>query len=484
MKYVSIFSALFLIFVACKDDNTLAEIEGVKTSTLGLSPSNTAEENVKILQNALDSFRCVVIDTPGIYDLDETIFLDDNTKITLKKGVYIRKQRNKDGKGAEYAFINRGAYYNTIQYNTIQYNENIEINGLNLICNGLDDNLDKIQGLVGQISFFRVRNLTIKNFTCSDLLKNRFCIQIAEFNNIQIENVYIEGDKDGIHLGVGKGFVIRNGVFRTLDDPIALNAHDYDVSNPTVGWIEDGLIENCYDLPYPTKSYYFCRILAGSWIDWYSGMKLQKSDIVVNNGRLYRVVAPPDEKIYTSYTPPTHTNGYEILDGINWYMMQEGAIYNAGCKNIHFKDIFLKRERMSAFDFHFDQDKWSRSYYPGSIPPIQNNFTFENIHIENKMDMLIYALTPIDDIRFIHSKWSSGSIQLDALEGLDYPTAKITLDGIHFMPNYGIGISDIKNRPINLELKNSTVSNTGFRLPLHGNITTSSIDIPYYFLKP
>ena len=34
----------------------------------------------------------------------------------------------------------------------------------------------------------------------------------------------------------------------TFDDAIALNAHDYATSNPELGWIENGVIENCHDL--------------------------------------------------------------------------------------------------------------------------------------------------------------------------------------------------------------------------------------------
>jgi hypothetical protein len=477
-------SLFLLFFTACCGDDVYnynivfpgnSVLEGTNAAQFGFLPTNTAAENAKALQQGLDSLGIIYVDQPGVYDLDTTIYMNSNTKITFGKGVYICKQRNKNGKGAEYVFINRGAYNNT-------YNENIEINGLNLICNKLDDNHSAIQGLVGQVSFFHVRNLTIKNFTCTDLLTARFCIQIAEFENILIENVHIEGDKDGIHLGVGKDFIIRNGTFRTLDDPIALNAHDYDISNPTVGWIENGLIENCYDLP-DAKGYHFCRILAGSWVNWYQGMKLQKSDIVVNNNRLYRVIAPPDGKEYTSYTAPVHTSGYKTVDGINWYMMQEGSIYDAGCRKIHFKNIYLKRERSLTFDFHFDMDRWSRSYYPGSKGPVQSGFTFENIYIDNKLDLLIRAMTPVDDIKFINSNWSSGSIQFySSVAGLNYPSGKVILEKIRFVRNAPIGVAANDSRSISLEVKNS-IFDQGQKLPLSGNVAITSSDIPYYFME-
>ena len=474
----SLFCLSFFLFPACTDEeNTYITFppsgnDGTNAAKIGFLPTNTAEENVIALQRGLDSLRVIYVAEPGVYDLDETVFLDNNTKITFGKGVYIRKQRNKDGKGAEYVFINRGAYSNT-------YNENIELNGLNLICNGLDDNHSRIQGLVGQISFFYVRNLTIKNFVCMDLLKSRFCIQIAEFEKVHIENVYIEGDKDGIHLGAGTDFVIRNGVFKTFDDPIALNAHDYDISNPTVGWIENGLIENCYDLQAQSTTGFFCRILAGSWVDWFQGMELQKSDIVVNNGKLYRVIAPTDGKVYISNTAPTHTSGYQIIDGINWYMMQEGVIYNAGCRNIHFKDIYLQKTRGTAFSIHFDMDDWSRSYYPNSDAPIQSNIVFENIHTQNKITNLISARTPIDNIKFINLKWTQGNIVMSAIDGLSYSPTKITFERTTFAPSSGFSIIANRNRTINLEIKNSISTPSNYRLPLYGDITVLTSDIPY-----
>ncbi|MDR0682586.1 MAG: hypothetical protein LBG15_12180 [Dysgonamonadaceae bacterium] len=468
---------LLLFLTACGDnDNIISpDREGTNAAKFGFLPTNTAEENVKILQQGLDSLGNIYVDLPGIYDLDSAIYLNNNTKITFGKGVYIRKQRNKNGKGAEYVFINRGAYSRT-------YNENIEINGLNLICNGLDDNHSAIQGLVGQVSFFHVRNLTIKDFTCIDLLTTRFCVQIAEFENIFIENVYIQGNKDGIHLGVGKDFIIRNGIFKTFDDPIALNAHDYDISNPTVGWIENGLIENCYDLQNATTTGFFCRILAGSWVDWYQGMKLQKSDIAVHDGRLYRVIAPPDGKEYVSYTAPTHKSGYQTIDGINWYMMQEGIIYNGGCRNIHFKNIYLQKDRETAFSIHFDMDKWSRSYYPNSEAPVQSNLVFENIHINGKLGNLLSTYTPVDKLQFINLNWSGGNIILSSVTGLDYPSTKITLEKTHFAANALVSLVANNGRSADLEIKNSFFD-PNYQLYLRGDITVLTSDVPYYFIE-
>ena len=209
-----------------------------------------------------------------------------------------------------------------------------------------------------------------------DLPPLSFGLHVCTFEDIRLENLNIQGRKDAVHLGTGKRFVIRHGIFRTFDDPVALNAHDYAVANPQLGWIEDGLIEDCFDLPDKETTGYFCRILAGSWCDWYKGMEIQNSDTVVSNGRIYRAFQQPDGKKYTSVTPPSHKAGMEILDGIHWVMVQEGSIYNCGCRNIHFKDIHLQKEREVALSIHFDHDRYSRSVYPGSEMPVQENIIF------------------------------------------------------------------------------------------------------------
>ena len=91
--------------------------------------------------------------------------------------------------------------------------------------------------------------MRIDRFRCFDLGKAQYGIQVCSFEDIVINDVIIKGDKDGVHLGTGKRFTISKGVFQTGDDAVALNAHDYSVGNPELGWIQDGLVENCHDMP-------------------------------------------------------------------------------------------------------------------------------------------------------------------------------------------------------------------------------------------
>lgn len=360
----------------------------------GMSPQKSAEENVRALQEALDRTGTVFVGEPGVYELDRSVIIHSNTTLIFGNGVTIKLVlRADEPEKVSYAFINEGAY-------TGRTDRNISVIGLHLVCNGIDwHNYNAITGLRGHVSFFHIENLLIDDFDCPDVGSASYCVQICDFCNIRLENIHIEGNKDGIHLGCGSGFVIRHCRFRTHDDPIALNAHDYTSGNPMLGWIQNGIIEDCTDLDAPSTDGFFCRILAGSWCDWKRGMEVRQSDSVVHNGRIYRVDNGPDGVVYKSVTPPEHESGTQTYDGIRWVMIQDNPVYSCGCRNIVFRDIFLQKKRPIAFSVHFDNDKYSRSCYPGSKAPVQSGLVFENIVSENEIPVLIAASTPVGSLR-------------------------------------------------------------------------------------
>lgn len=371
------------------------------------SPQKSARENTVAFQTLLDQGGTIRIEEPGIYDIEDTLIIGSDTHLFFGAGVKLRRATSSIG---SFAMINRGAF-------TGEYDSNITIEGLHLITNGVEARTNAaVYGLTGELSFFRVKHLRIFDFTCLDLPRLSFGIHICTFEDIVLERLLVEGRKDAVHLGTGKQFVIRHGLFRTFDDPIALNAHDYAVANPQLGWIEDGLIEDCYDLADKDTTGYFCRILAGAWCDWYEGMEIQNSDTVVSNGRVYRAFQKPDGTKYISKTPPTHEEGMVTLDGINWCMAQETVTYQCGCRNIHFKDIHLQKEREMALSIHFDHDQYSRSVYPGAEMPVQQNLIFENVTIENKVGCLVRSITPVDTVKIVNSTIYGKCMQLECLE--------------------------------------------------------------------
>ena len=400
-----------------------------RASDYGFSVQASGEENSRALQRAVLGGGTILVDEPGDYRMRESVLLDDHTALLFGAGVRILRE---EYPGGNYLLVNRGAYERL-------WNCDIRVEGLHIVTQGCcvqgrvqgqyltHEHL--IPGLRGQIAFFYVKRLVVRDYTCLDLPPADFGIHVCTFEDILLENLHIEGRKDAVHLGRGRRFVIRHGLFRTYDDPIALNAHDYATSNPQLGWIEDGLIEDCYDLDDADTVGYFCRILAGSWCDWREGMVVQHSDSVVSEGRVYRVLMRPDGTKYVSRTRPTHASGEETLDGIRWVMVQEGEEHECGCRRIHFRDIHLEKHRPVAFSVHFDHDDWSRSVYPGSAMPVQSQITFEHVYVQSEVPVFLRSITPMDTVRILHCDLPDTRIRLETLPGEAgrYPEARFLL---------------------------------------------------------
>jgi hypothetical protein len=392
--------------------------------TFGFSPDANGLDNTRALQRAVNRGGTIVVSRPGTYQIADTVYVGGNTSLIFGNDVYLKKV-NERGAFSQ-VLLNKGALTKT-------YDQNITIEGLQIIVNGVDDLKFHVYGLRGQLAFFYVKDLRIDRFRCLDLGKSQYGIQVCSFEDIIINDVIIKGDKDGVHLGRGRRFTISNGIFQTFDDAIALNAHDYATSNPELGWIEDGVVENCHDLNAEITNSYFCRILAGAWIDWKPGMEVQQSDSVVSDSRIYRVQAEPDGTVYKSITRPSFANGSMVLDGINWNMVQTNVTHTAGVRNVVFRDIFLEKPRV-GFSIHFDNDKFSRSYYPGAEIPIQEQLDFDNIHIlyDQKTDFLSIG-TPVDVVTIMNSSFRNNSINFYGNNAMpDYQKTRINIFGCVF----------------------------------------------------
>ncbi|MBI5770931.1 MAG: hypothetical protein HZA93_24345 [Verrucomicrobia bacterium] len=437
----------------------------VNAAQFGFSPAATGLENTAALQRAVDQRGTIVVSQPGIYKVAGTVFIGSHTSLVFGHNVFLQKS---DEQGAfTHVLLNKGALTKT-------YDEHISVEGLSIIVNGMDVRKFLVYGLHGQLAFFYVKDLRVERFRCLDLGKAQYGIHICTFEDIVVRDVVIHGDKDGVHLGRGKRFTISGGVFKTFDDAIALNAHDYDVGNPELGWIEDGVVENCHDLTDDKRKIgYFCRILAGAWIDWREGMEVQKSDTVVSNGRLYRVFADPDEKIYRSVTRPTHESGAQVLDGIKWVVVQNDVTYTAGVRNVVFRDIFLEKPRI-GFSVHFDVGRFSRSYYPGALVPKQEQLLFDNVRVlHDQPAQLLSVGTPMDVLTIVNSSFRNSRINFHGNKAMaDYLKTKINIHGCVF------------NQPGAMDLVTNSVPGkqivlkTSGNLELHDNFTARVVAGP------
>ena len=443
----------------------------VDAADFGLTPDGDGTDNARSLQAALDCGGSVVVSRPGTYEMAGTVFIGSHTSLVCGSGVFLKKVANVEP--FTHVLLNKGALTRT-------YDENICVHGLQIIVNGVDVRNWLVYGLHGQLAFFYVKDLRIERFRCLDLGALQYAIHVCTFEDLIVDDVIIRGDKDGVHLGRGRRFTIRNGVFATYDDAVALNAHDYATGNPEMGWIEDGVVENCHDLSDGRKPVgYFCRILGGAWTDWRPGMEVQHSDIVASNGRLYRVHAKPDGTLYTSRTRPAHDSGIEVIDGIPWVMTQEGVIYTAGVRNVAFRDIRLEKPR-TGFSIHFDSDKWSRSYYPGAPVPRQERLLLDHVTVEHDgTSPLVSVATPIDVISIRETAFNAGGIRFSRNSPLpEFGRTIVTMTGCTFRQDGGMELlsNGVDGKAVLLKTTASSVIGDRFRASIEGGNGTIVVE--------
>ena len=413
------------LLILCSIHHGFAQNAGfANAASFGFSPDASGIDNTLALQKAVDQGGTIVVSKTGTYQLAGTVYVGSNTTLDFGDNVFIKKVNEKGT--FTHVILNKGALTKT-------YDQHISIKGLNIIVNGQDKSFSDVYGLRGQLAFFYTKDIKIERFRCNDLTKMQFGIHVCTFEDLIIDDVIIKGEKDGVHLGRGKRFTIKNGIFQTFDDAIALNAHDYATSNPELGWIENGVIENCHDLNAENTSGYFCRILAGAWIDWKQGMEVQQSDAVVSNGRIYRVQNKPDGTIYKSNTQPIHEKGSQTIDGINWGVVQNDVTYTAGVRNVIFRNIFLEKPRI-GLSIHFDNDRYSRSYYPNAPIPLQEQLSFDNVRVLHDKDIpFLLIATPVDLVTISNSSIRNNDIKFVSNKAMtDYLKTSLLIYGNSF----------------------------------------------------
>lgn len=454
-------------------------------SAYGFLPTNDAETNSIALQNAVNGGGTIIVDLAGVYPICKSLILDSNTTLIFGNGVYLRREADSNGVIARFPFINRGAF-------TREYNENISIIGLNLLTNGYGSGTDveEIYGQKGQLAFYCIRHLTIKDLTISDGTAIYYNIHIQNFEDIHLENIHIFSEKDGIHLGKGKDFVIKNVWLKTNDDGIALNAHDYPTGTSELGWIENGLIENVHFMSAPDfntgRGIY---LLGGAWKDWSSGMEVRKyGDAVVSNGRIYRTVSSPisqTKETIVSTVQPSHESGVQTYsDGVTWLMAQDNDIcYNAGCRNVHIKDVFCDRLSSGILTFNFDDDIYSRSIYPSCELPMMENITLENLYSsDDVINHIVNTCVPFKNLKLRNLNCQNKatiifmhSVNTDFV----YPESTVMLSDCTFFNNANMTVLLIRDDlKVKAKICNSLVINDSAKFSKYGaNVTFISNDL-------
>lgn len=339
----------------CMAGTALAGTGIVDPADYGFLPDAPAAVNATTLQQALDGGRRIVLVTrPGVYRLDRTVWLDDDTRLIFTPGAVLQKEGS-----FVHVLANRGLATGT-------WNTNIFIEGLTIDVNGVSAGHAEdspMFGNRGQLSFFHIRDLTVRDFTCLNLHGGQYGFQVAAFENIVLDGFEIRGKKDGVHINAGRKFAIRNGTLETGDDGVALNAEDWVSSAPVLGDIEDGLIENVTDDGDGRCN--FSRILTGAWPDWHEGIRLQRGDAVRCGKNIYRVAMPLGTKEYISEEAPSHTSGvWTDKSGLKFLYMQNDGIQSANIRNVTFRNVYLRSPRNGFLANWETRSEWNRGIHP------------------------------------------------------------------------------------------------------------------------
>ena len=343
-------------FVFCVAFSARAEAAAVDAAAFGFSPEASASNNVAALQKALDGGKKrVTVTRPGEYRLNARVYLDSDTQLAFGPGVVLSKAGRYD-----FVLINRGALTRT-------WNENIAIDGLTIRVNGVDtcpSSAQPLYGLRGHLTLYFAKNVTVTHFTCTDVAKVQFCLHFCQFDRLLLDTFEIRGGKDGVHVGAGRNFVIRNGVCATGDDAIALNAQDYPSSQPMQGDIADGVVENVTDEHKAETAGNAVRMLSGAWPDWRSGMPLRNGDTVRNGKNVYRVVRKETGKDIASVEAPVHAEGaWTDSAGLTFYFNQNDGAVQANVTNVTFRNMQFKEDR-NCFKASWDFCSANRAIHP------------------------------------------------------------------------------------------------------------------------
>jgi len=345
--------------------------ESVDPAVYGFSPNATPDVNAKALQKALDGGRKTVkVAKAGVYGLDRTVFIDSDTVLEFASGTVLRKM-----KPYSHVLVNRGAYNYGCDSNIVVRNVEISVNKMQSLP-GPDSNAP---GLRGHFAFYRVKNVECYNFTCNDCEDKQYCWQAVDFDGLLLDGFTIRGKKDGVHINRGRNFTIRNGVLRTGDDGIALNAGDWPGGcTPVMGSIENGVVENIVD--EDGGKYGFARVAAGCWKEWHPGMRLQRCDILKVGMNVYAVYPMPlGTNEYISMTAPTHKHGvWKSPEGIKFQYLQDDGETRADVKNVTFRNIRMECPR--SINCRWEIGEWARLVHP-EIP--LKDYPVIDIKIEN-----------------------------------------------------------------------------------------------------
>jgi len=372
-------------------------------SLRGFSPESSPDDIVEILNDALVNYDHVKIITPGIYEINSSIYIPNNTILEFCAGCTLKKST---GSEFSHMIINDGIL-------TGKRNENISLigNGLIVDANGIDKQGTIESRLKGQIQFYKVDGLDVSGlYHLSDDITNQFFLCLCDCTDFTIDDIDITSEKDGIDILSSSDGAISNIVADTGDDGIFVGI-GYPGNTPVVKSCKNISIEN-YDDDSPIAGY-GVRIYCAAWGDWTNGRTYKSYEYCLNDGKLYGRANNGD---FVAANAPIHTSGKVTgADGIAWWFIQNETEYGADVDGLTIKNM---TENCNRYIAQLGQVPNSKEFYQnGKI----DNVVFDNLSLPEYTGSGIKLEGNINKFKIINS-----DITISSGRGLFYRTSSVT----------------------------------------------------------
>lgn len=312
---------------------------GKDANLYGFLPTATAAENADAW-NSIPAGGTVRIYTPGVYEIDTTLFLKSNTKYWFCAGSTIKKTG--DEEDYCHVFINENAPSNLPDSNIYFYG-----NGLRIWVNSIDDyTIALASRMRAQFQLFKTKNFIVDDYYIDDGGINQYLMCIASCQDGLISNVNFTGSKDGLKIVASHDITINDITTSTLDDALSIVAIDYNSTTPLIGDCYNITIDGWTELPFTGAYGRSLLFLHDSWGQWTSGETYKYFEPVINNGRIYRKA---DDAAEAASVAPTHTSGTVTgADGLSWTYWQDGTFTSVNVTNVIVKNATSTASRLFA----------------------------------------------------------------------------------------------------------------------------------------
>lgn len=318
------------------------EITKTYASSYGFLPTSTGLENKIALQAALDEGGHIFVSVPGIYEIDNTVFIGDNTTLEFCPGCTLKKVATGASNYFSQIFCSKSVKDATMS----SRNKNIKIigNGLNLNINGQDNKGGMTyKYMLAEICLFQVDNFEVSGLTVDDLTPayQQYFFEMLNCNDGYVHEIDLKNySKDGIDIVCSKRIHIKNYKSNTGDDAIFIG-YGWLEFTPLLGDTEDILIENWERYHSSIAAGNSALIATASWDEWMSGRQYgggvgDAAESCSYLGNVYRKVTTGTQ---TASVAPTHTYG-EVTgaDGINWRFIAASSEKSANVRRVTFKN--------------------------------------------------------------------------------------------------------------------------------------------------